>query len=212
MYTPSHFVWEDRDEIARFMARHSFALLIDAAEGVPAATHLPLLYDAGRGPLGTLVGHMAKANPQWQRFKAGPEVLTLFWGPHAYVSPSWYASTPNVPTWNYVTVHAYGRPRLLPDPADAKRILQRLVETYESGLPSPWKMDLPERYEAGMINGIMAFEIELTRIEGKAKLSQNRKPEDQQGALAGLAAQPDADSQATAGLMRAFGVGTGDRA
>ena len=207
MYTPAHFAWEDREQIARFMARHSFALLIDVADGVPVATHLPVLYDADRGPLGTLVGHMAKANPQWERFKDGAEVLVLFWGPHAYVSPSWYRSQPNVPTWNYQTVHAYGRPTLLPDPADARRVLQRLVDTYEGGFETPWKMDLPERYEAGMISGIMAFEIELTRIEGKAKLSQNRKPEDQRGALAGLAGQPDPDSQATAQAMREFGVG-----
>lgn len=207
MYTPAHFVWDDKEAIAAFMARHSFAVLIDVADGVPVATHLPLLYEAGRGPLGTLVGHMAKANPQWERFRSGAEVMVLFWGPHAYVSPSWYAGAPNVPTWNYATVHAYGRPTLMPDPAAARATLQKLVETYEGGFARPWKMELPERYEAGMINGIMAFEIELTRIEGKAKLSQNRKPEDQAGALAGLEAQPDPDSQATAAMMRAFGVG-----
>jgi transcriptional regulator len=207
MYTPKHFVLEDRAEIARFMARHSFALLIDAAGAMPVASHLPLLYEAERGRLGTLVGHMAKANPQWQRFKDGTEVLVVFWGPHAYVSPSWYASQPNVPTWNYITVHAYGRPRLLPDPAQAKAVLEKMVATYESGFAEPWRLDLPERYEAGMIQGIMAFEIELTRIEGKAKLSQNRKPEDQKAALAGLSAQPDPDSRATAQAMRDFGVG-----
>jgi transcriptional regulator len=104
-------------------------------------------------------------------------------------------------------VHAYGRPRLLPEPAQAKAVLEKMVATYESGFAEPWRLDLPERYETGMIGGIMAFEIELTRLEGKAKLSQNRKPEDQKAALAGLSAQPDPDSQATAQMMRDFGVG-----
>lgn len=205
MYTPEHFEITDRDEIAAFMARHSFALLVDAGETAPVATHLPLLYDRERGPLGTLVGHMARANPQWKRFADGREVLVVFWGPHAYVSPSWYAGAPNVPTWNYITVHATGRPRLIDDPAAAKTMLERLVDTYEAGFETPWRMDLPPNYERGMIQAIQGFEIEITRLEGKAKLSQNRKAEDHAGAAAGLAAQADPEAQAIAAAMRKAG-------
>lgn len=206
MYTPENFEFTDRDEIAAFMARHSFALLIDAGESAPVATHLPLLYDRDRGPLGTLVGHMAKANPQWQRFADGREVLVVFWGPHAYISPSWYASAPNVPTWNYITVHATGRPRLVDDPAAAKALLERMVDTFEAGYEVPWRMDLPANYERGMIQAIQPFEIAVTKLEGKAKLSQNRKPEDAAGAVAGLEAQADPEGLAIAAAMRKVSI------
>ena len=203
MYVPAHFKAEDPAFLRRIMAERSFALLITAdAAGVPFATHLPFMFDPGRGAQGTLLAHMARANPQWQHFKDGAEALVVFAGPHAYVSPSWYEAHPSVPTWNYAAVHVYGRPRILEEAADKRAMLRRLVETNEAGYEKPWRMELPEAYEAGMLRGIVAFEIAVTRIEGKAKLSQNRNAADHARVIAALEAEAHPESRAVAALMR----------
>lgn len=126
----------------------------------------------------------------------------MFWGPHAYVSPTWYVSEKMVPTWNYVTVHAYGRPRILDDPADAAAVLSQLTDTYESEATGPWSMDsLPEEFIERQIKAIAAFEMPIERIEGKFKLSQNRKPEDREGVIKGLRETGDPESVEVARLM-----------
>ena len=133
----------------------------------------------------------------------GGPTLAIFQGPHAYVSPGWYAAHPSVPTWNYVAVHAYGRPALIEAPDRVKALLARLVETYETGRAAPWRFDsLAADYVDGMIRGIVAFEMPIERLEGKAKLSQNRGAEDRAGAIRGLEATADPLAVATAALMR----------
>lgn len=204
MYVPDVFTEDDPVELGRLMDAYSFALLVTTdADGLPFATHLPFLYDAAHGERGTLLGHMARANPQWQHFAEGRDALVVFQGPHAYVSPSWYVGQPNVPTWNYAAVHAYGAPRVLDDPTDAKTVLQRLVDVNEAHFVKPWRMQLPAQYETAMIRAIVAFEIPVTRLEGKFKMSQNRKAEDAVGARQGLEARGDADALAVARLMQA---------
>jgi transcriptional regulator len=199
MYTPKHFVLDDPAQQQALIADYPFAQLITVdGDGLPHASHLPFLYYDGR-----LDGHMAKANPQWQHFQAGQDVLVIFSGPHGYISPSWYVNEPNVPTWNYVALHLYGRPTLIEDDAKKKARQERLVEAMESGFPKPWVMDLPENYEQGMLSGIVTFDIEITRMEGKAKMSQNRKPEDTQGAIAGLRATGRPEDAQLADLMAA---------
>jgi len=155
--------------------RESFATLITIdREGAPFATHLPVLLEPTRGRLGTLLAHVARPNPQWRQFGPGP-ALVVFQGPHAYVSPAWYEVHPSVPTWNYVAVHAYGVPVVIEDEARIRALLERLTDTYEAGRPVPWRLDgLADDYLRGMIRGIVAFEIPIDRLEGKAKLSQNR--------------------------------------
>src|SRR5438093_1563819 len=175
MYVPEAFDASDRAWCHALIRAESFATLVTVDEvGAPFATHLPFLLDARRGPLGTLLGHVARANPHWRHLAAahasGRPVLVVVQGPHAYVSPAWYHVHPSVPTWNYVAVHAYGLPALIEDPARVKALLTTLVQTHEAGRPAPWTFEsLPEAYVDGMIRGIVAFEIPIDRLEGKAK-------------------------------------------
>ena len=171
--------------------------------GAPFATHLPFLVDDARGPRGTLRGHVARANPHWRYVAAGRPTLVVFSGAHAYVSPSWYANHPAVPTWNYVAVHATGTGALVEDPARVRTLLTDLVRVYEGAeRPVAWSLEsLPADYVDGMQRGIVAFEIPIATLEGKAKLSQNRSAEDQARTREALAATDDPLARAVAALM-----------
>jgi transcriptional regulator len=203
MYIPKHFQITDSAWCHALMRAQSFAAMITADDaGVPFATHLPILVDPARGPFGTLRGHVARANPHWRYLAAGRPTLVIFSGAHAYVSPSWYATHPSVPTWNYVAVHATGTGALVEDPEPVKTLLADLVRTYESSGPTAWSLEgLPADYVAGMQRGIVAFEIPIERLEGKAKLSQNRDAVDQGRTRDALAASDDPVARAVAGLM-----------
>ncbi len=203
MYVPRHFSIDDQQAMIDFMRRHSFALLTTCAEDGPFVSHLPLLHVDG-GPHGRLVGHMARANPQWRHFASGKPALVVFWGPHAYISPSWYDTPNQVPTWNYQTVHAYGTARIVEAQDEVLATLRTLADTFESGFDAPWRMDgLPDGLAAGMTRGIVAFEIAIERLEGKAKLSQNKSVKDRQNAAEKLEALGGEDNLRTAALMRA---------
>ena len=182
MFIPSSFRISDRDTLLVFIERYGFATLVSTdPNGVPFATHVPLLLDRSSD---LLLGHIARANPQWEMF-GGRESLAIFHGPHAYVSPSWYTVAPAVPTWNYATVHVYGIPRVI----DAERtadVVDRLVSKYEKHRPNPWAGEMPDDYRRRMLAGIVGFEMPLTRLEGKFKLGQNRSAEDRAGTIAGL--------------------------
>jgi len=203
MYIPKQFQITDTAWCHALMRAQSFAAMITADDaGVPFATHLPILVDPARGPLGTLRGHVARANPHWRYLSAGRPTLVIFAGAHAYVSPSWYATHPSVPTWNYVAVHATGPGALVEDPEPVKTLLADLVRTYESSGPTAWSLEgLPADYLAGMQRGIVAFEIPIERLEGKAKLSQNRDAVDQARTREALAAADDPLARAVAALM-----------
>jgi transcriptional regulator len=203
MYVPKQFDASDVAWCHALVRREPFATLIGVDErGAPFATHLPVLLDPTPAPLGTLLGHVARPNPQWRHFTPDRPVLVVFPGPHAYVSPSWYGQHPSVPTWNYVAVHAYGIPRLLEDPAHVRALLDRLVRTFEDGRATPWRMDgLPDAYVDAMMRGIVAFAIPIDRLEGKAKLSQNRPVDDQARVRAGLRGEGDHMARAVAELM-----------
>jgi transcriptional regulator len=203
MYIPRQFQITDTAWCHALMRAQGFAAMITADDaGVPFATHLPILVDPARGPLGTLRGHVARANPHWRYLSAGRPTLVIFAGAHAYVSPSWYATHPSVPTWNYVAVHATGPGALVEDPEPVKTLLADLVRTYESSGPTAWSLEgLPADYLAGMQRGIVAFEIPIERLEGKAKLSQNRDAVDQARTREALAAADDPLARAVAALM-----------
>jgi transcriptional regulator len=145
---------------------------------------------------------VARVNPQWRHFSNGADVLAIFTGPHAYISPSWYQTPQMVPTWNYVAVHAYGIPRIVEDKKAFEEILHLTVREYESGQTSPWRDALPAEHKAGMMKAIVGFEIELTRVEAKFKLSQNRKPEDIAGAVAALSQSENQTERELAALMK----------
>jgi transcriptional regulator len=184
VFIPSSFRIDDRNTLLAFIERYGFATLISTdPNGVPFATHVPLLLDRSSE---TLLGHIARANPQWEMF-GDRESLAIFHGPHAYVSPSWYTVAPAVPTWNYATVHVYGTLRVLDSDRTAD-VVERLVSKYEMHRPTPWPGDMPDDYRRRMLAGIVGFEMPLTRIEGKFKLGQNRSAEDRAGTIAGLRA------------------------
>ena len=190
----------DDPTIVDFMRAHSFATLVSTGEdGVPVATHIPLVVDRG-GDAIVLRGHLARANPQWRTFAADRDVLAIFQGPHAYVSPTAYDSRLSVPTWNYTAVHAYGRAALVTDPAEVEEALMSLVAQYESTYRAQWD-SLPERYRSGMKQGLVAFTLRVARIDAAWKLSQNRTPEERARIGAALAASGDPDASAVAGLM-----------
>ncbi|MBI2301132.1 MAG: FMN-binding negative transcriptional regulator, partial [Armatimonadetes bacterium] len=158
------------------------------------------LLDRARGPHGTLRGHVARANPQARQLTEAV-ALAIFLGPHAYISPTWYQTRPAVPTWSYVTVHAYGTPRLLDDAATAT-LLDDLVRKHEAGLPEPWDGVLPDDLAANLRAAVVGFELPIDRIEGKLKLGQNRSAADQQGVRDALVASPRAGDQALAAWLR----------
>jgi transcriptional regulator len=191
VYIPKAFE-ETRPEVLQALIRqNSFGILVSQENGELVASHLPFLFEPERGPHGTLMGHMARANPQWRSFREGAEALAIFSGPHGYISPSWYEDELSVPTWNYAAVHAYGVPALVEDSDRLYRILDALVNTYEASLSPPWELRLPDDYMARMMKGIVGFEIEITRIEGKLKLGQNRSLSDQTRVVAALMEQGD---------------------
>jgi transcriptional regulator len=204
MYVPSMFTIKDRAEIHDVMRRHSFALLVSERDGEPFATHVPLLLDVDAGPHGTLLGHVAKANPHAELL-AGRRVLAVFSGPHAYISPTWYETPNMVPTWNYVAVHAYGTCEVITDEAEVLRILSDTASVYEAGMPEPWSFPPGDEFIRKLASGIVAFRIPIDRLEGKAKLNQNHPPERRERVAAKLAASADPDSQAIARLMRGDG-------
>lgn len=198
MYIPEAFKVVDAKRLHTVIERHSFATLVTTPDGVPFASHLPLLFDATRGAHGTLIGHMARANPQWQHFRDGREALAIFQGPHGYISPTWYATAPAVPTWNYVAIHAYGIPRLVTDEGELAGRLDELIQKYESALPIPWSGELPAEFKAKLLQAIVGFEIPVTRIEGKFKLGQNRAAAD----VAKVCSALQADNPGLAQAMR----------
>jgi transcriptional regulator len=178
------------------------AMVLTGADGIEAV-HIPFLLDASRGPHGTLRAHVARANPIWKHF-GNEAAMVIFWGPHAYVSPDWYVSEGLVPTWNYVAVHAYGVPEIVDDHDQVAALLADLSAASEQMLTpkAPWTLDrVPADQGAALMRGIVAFEIPITRLEAKQKLSQNRTPEDIAGVATGLRATGGDANTTVADLM-----------
>jgi transcriptional regulator len=202
MYVPKHFEIADRAVLDDFVERHGFATLVSDVDGAPFATHLPLVLDRSQPPRGTLLGHVARANPHWQAFDGKREALAIFHGPHAYVSPSAYLTSPAVPTWNYAVVHAYGIARVVEDDAWVGALVDRLIRTYEAGRAQPWPGVLPPEFKQKQLRAIVGFEMAITRVEGKFKLNQNRSLEDQRGVVRDLESSAYAEERALGELMK----------
>lgn len=201
MYSPEVFKVEDPATLHAFLRQHNFATLVTQHDGAVQATHVPLVLKEEVGEQGALQGHLARANPQWRDLAPDKEVLLIFTGPHAYISPAWYQTSPAVPTWNYTAVHVYGRPRLVEDPGEFAAMLHDLVEVHERDRPDRWSGEMPEDFRDRLMKGIVGFEIGITRIEGKFKLSQNR-PDDAPGVIDGLSQSPYQGDREVAELMR----------
>lgn len=192
MYTPSHFSVDDLARLHRTVTEHPLGILVTAGTQGLDANHIPFALDPSVGAYGLLRAHVARANPLWQACREGAEVLVVFRGKEAYISPNWYPSKHEahrqVPTWNYEVVHAHGWLTVHDDEKYVRGIVGRLTRTHEASEPKPWKMsDSAPDYIDGMLRAIVGIEIRVDRLEGKAKLSQNREPRDRLGAADTLA-------------------------
>ena len=219
MYVPEIFRLDDA-AAAAVVRDNGFGLLVTvSARGRPQASHLPFLLEEGAaegagGPRLLLLGHLARANPQWRDLAdlaaSGGEALAVFQGAQGYVSPSWYGPGPAVPTWNYLAVHLYGRPRIVEAADEVEALLARLVEAHEAGAARPWRMESQDPgYLARMRRGIVAFEIPVARLEAKAKLSQNKPAADRRRVVEALESAQDPQGRALAVEMRATEMRTG---
>lgn len=208
MYTPPAFRIDDRQRLVATIRDAGLATLVTAtAEGL-MATPLPLLLDETEGPHGTLYGHLARANPQGRLPAIGGEALAMFTGPDAYVTPAFYATKQEtgrvVPTWNYVAVHAYGPLEVFDDPGRLLEVVRRLTERHETGREAPWSVaDAPEDFIRAQLRGIVGLRLQISRIEGKCKASQNRPAADRDGVAAGLAASDRPADREMAALVAA---------
>ena len=201
MYTPKLFEENDPRILHDFMREFSFALIVTAKNGTPFGSHLPLSVEA-TGAKGTLFGHLARANNHWRQFDGRTEAMAVFQGPHSYISPNWYVNDGLVPTWNYATVHVFGRPQVTDDQGETINILRRLVEANETDATDNWSMRRLSSTEVKkQLKGIVAFSMQIDRLEGKFKMGQNRAPEDALAAARGVRATRNTHAEMVADEM-----------
>jgi transcriptional regulator len=202
MYIPASFRLDDPVAVAAFVERHDFATLVSHAPEGLLVSHLPVLArSTAAGPV--LVGHLARANPHWRAMDGARDAVAIFHGPHGYISPTWYATGPAVPTWNYAVVHAHGRPQARDDADFVRGVVADLTERYERDRRPRWdSSSLPPDFHEGLLRAIVGFEMPVMRFEAKLKLSQNRSPEDRQRVIDALERE---GAPALAALMRRHG-------
>ncbi len=205
MYIPEHFRNEDRATVLAFMRANPFVILISSIDEGPFATHVPVVI---RESLDHLIirGHVAKANPHWRYLQNDPACLTIFHGPHAYISPSNYDTRDVVPTWNYGAVHIYGNAKTYAEPDQLLNMLHDLIPTFDATYEQQWDT-LGEAYRQRMLSHIVGFEIAVTKLEAKFKLSQNRTRNEQQHIIDSLSGASDTAVSGTAHLMCEHGLG-----
>jgi transcriptional regulator len=206
LYIPKYHRVEDRTVTLAFMQANPFAILISATDSVPFATHLPILVREVDGRV-QMRGHMAKANPHWKSIGQDQESLAIFHGPHAYISPSLYETRESVPTWNYAAVHVYGRGTFFTDEAQLRQLLQEVIGHFDSSYAAQWP-SLSEQYQSRMLQHIVGFEINATRVEAKFKLSQNRTRAERENVIKSLSRSADSAVAAVAALMKEQGLGS----
>ncbi|MGF6775025.1 FMN-binding negative transcriptional regulator [Paraburkholderia sp. GAS334] len=191
MYIPAHFEEKRPEVLHSLIERHPFGALVTHGPDGLDANHVPFEFDPSRGPLGTLRAHVARANPLWREAAERPDALVIFQGSTAYISPTWYPSKHEthrqVPTWNYMVVHAHGRIVIHDDETFVRGLVARLTRKMEANEPKPWKMgDAPADFLSQMVGAIVGIEIEVTKLTGKWKLGQNKETADRRGAAEAL--------------------------
>ena len=207
MYIPKAHEETDLAVLHALMRAHPLGTWVTQADGGLLANHVPFLVDAERGEHGTLIAHVARANPVWRSYSRSVDSVVVFQGAQTYITPSWYPSKREhgkvVPTWNYAVVHAHGMPRVIDDAGWLLAHLNRLVDTHEAGHALPWKVaDAPADFVARLLETIVGIEIPIARLEGKWKVSQNRPEADRAGVVAGLMGRDDEQSAHMAALVR----------
>lgn len=200
MYIPKHFAETDRRAMHDLIAAHPFATWVTHTGGQLVVNHIPLLLHAGRGELGTLVGHVARANPIWRHLQPDSPSVAIFQGAHSYITPSWYpskhATGKAVPTWNYLVVHAHGVMRTVDDREWLRAHVVELTHRHEHQRPAPWTVDdAPADYIETLLGAIVGVEMTIESLEGKRKLSQNRSEPDLAGIVTGLSDSEEADPE-----------------
>lgn len=201
MHIPKQFRNEDISSVRDFIAGNGFAVLVSQVAGRPWATHIPLQLHTDATGKDILEGHISRANQQWKSFDNGQEVLAIFQGPHAYISSSWYDHE-NVPTWNYLAVHVYGKINIISEEA-LRQQLSRLVDKYESRVTNPVSVaGLSKDFLDKEIRGVVGFDLEITEIQAAAKLSQNRDDKNRQNIIDGLTTLGDPDSLTMADILK----------
>jgi transcriptional regulator len=202
MYIPEYFRVRDHEDAIKFMRANPFAILISTTDAGPFATHLPLFVRAAPAEEKVVLrGHVAKANPHWRYLEQQPQCLAIFHGPHSYISPSNYTVRESVPTWNYGAVHLYGSAKVFSSPEALLGILHDLINTFEPAYAAQWA-SFDEAYRERMLKQIVGFEIEVTKMEAKFKLNQNRTREDQENVVASLEKAEDTAVSGVARLMK----------
>lgn len=194
MYLPKQFAEPRLEELHRLIHENAFGMLVTHTASGLECNHLPLLLDATQGPHGTLLAHVARANPVWREVRDGDAVLVVFRGVEGYISPNWYPGKQEthrrVPTWNYEVVHAHGTIHVHDDDRFLRGVVGKLTRQHEASQPKPWKMsDAPADYLTEQLSHIVGIEIRITRLEGKRKLNQHHQTPDREGAIRGLEAQ-----------------------
>jgi transcriptional regulator len=206
VYIPEHFRSDDQATALAFMRANPFAILVSTKDSEPFASHIPVVIREQGGQI-KLRGHVAKANPHWRYLGEQAHCLLIFHGPHAYISPSNYETQENVPTWNYGAVHAYGEARTFSEIPELVNMLDDLIPTFEAAYAQQWSA-LSESYRTRMLGHIVGFEIVVSRLEVKFKLSQNRTRQEQQNVIDSLRRSSDTTVSGTAELMCEHALGT----
>jgi transcriptional regulator len=207
MYIPTAFAEASVERLHEAIRASGLATLVTMTDDGLLASHVPMLLDPSPAPYGTLLGHVAVANPHAEPPQPGVEALAIFTGPDAYVSPGWYQTKNEtgkvVPTWNYVAIHAYGKLEVFRDRESLREIVARLTEKHEAPLPEPWSMDdAPQEFMESQLKAIAGFRLTISRLQGKWKMSQNRAPQDRAGVIRALSNDPDPHKRAVAALVK----------
>ena len=200
MYIPAYYKETDFKTLLSYIQHNSFGVICSSGRGGIRATHLPFVAEERENRI-VLTSHMSKANEHWKDLEAGSDLLIIFQGPHAYVSPSNYELKQNVPTWNYIAVHTYGKARMIPDKEGAVAVLEKTIGKYEQAFFEQWR-ELSADYKDAMIKGIVAFEIEVTKLEGKFKLSQNKTAKEKENIIHSFENSEDAVTRQLADEMK----------
>ena len=204
MYLPKYFAQKDSAKVRKLIEQNSFATVLSFPQTEPVyVNHLPIIFSSCAGEEEILIGHMAKQNPQWRHFQENPKSTLIFHGAHTYITPTWYTSGNDVPTWNYAVAHLHGKMELIEPYEQQIAILKQLAYVFEKSNPNPWTFELPPDLadENVLVSSIVSFKFYMEKIDTKFKLSQNRSAEDRQAVIAGLLERKDEMSHLVRELM-----------